>query len=125
MSLIRALILIAPLALTTAALATPDRFTDAQYIAAARCETLAMSSALGPVDVRDVATVMKTQSVGRAGAVLDRADDARADADRAVKHAGAYSKAALIAERDGSCRALLSGGTLSAAARPHGATRTN
>ena len=125
MSPIKTLIFIAPLALATAALASPDRYSDAQYIAAARCQALATSSALGPVDTDDINAVMKIQSQGRAGPVLDRADEARADADRAARHAGAYSKAGLIAERDGSCRALLAGATMSAAAEPHGATRTN
>ena len=125
MSMLKALIIVAPLVLSTAAVAGPDKLTDAQYIAAARCQALMASSALGPVDMHAVDAVMKTEGASRSPAVADQADAARAQADRAVRHAGPDGKATLIAERDGPCRNLLARGPMSAAIEAHGATRTN
>ena len=125
MSMLKALIIVAPLVLSTAAIAGPERLTDAQYIAAARCQALMASSALGPVDMHAVDAVMKTEGATRSPAVADRADTARAQADRAARHAGPDSKATLIAERDGPCHSLLARSPMSAAIDAHGSTRTN
>lgn len=125
MSTLKVLLIIAPLAMATAAAAAPDQFTDAQYIAAARCQGLMSSTALGKEDMSQVDAVMKAQSKARSPAVFDRADEARDNAQRAANHAGAYSKAGLIAERDGSCQAILGGGAVSASIDTHGTTRTN
>lgn len=125
MSMLKALIIVAPLVLSTAAVAAPDKFTDSQYIAAARCQGLMSSSTLGAVDVHAVDAVMKNEGATRSPAVADRAEDARAQARRAADHAGAYSKGALIAERDGPCHALFAGGPMSASIDGHGTTRTN
>jgi hypothetical protein len=125
MSMLKALIIVAPLVLSTAAIAAPERLTDSQYIAAARCQALMASSALGPVDMHAVDAVMKTEGATRSPAVADRADSARAQADRAARHAGPDSKALLIAERDGPCHRLLTGGPMSAAIDAHGSTRAN
>ena len=126
MSTLKTLLIIAPLVMATAAAAAaPDHFTDAQYIAAARCQGLMSSAALGREDMSQVDAVMKAQSKARSPDVFDRADEARDNAQRAASHAGAYSKASLIAERDGSCRAILGGGAVSASIDAHGTTRTN
>lgn len=125
MSMLRALIIVAPLVLSTAALAAPQRLTDAQYIAAARCQALMASSALGTVDMHAVDALMKTEGATRSPAVADRADNARAQADRAARHAGPDTKATLIAGRNGPCHSLLAGGPMSAAIDAHESTRTN
>ncbi len=130
MSMLKTFLVMAPVALSAAALSTaataaPQRLTDAQYIAAARCEVLMSSVSLGRVDTHDIAALLKVQSNARSVEVFDRADLAREQAAQAARHAGAYSKAALVAERDASCAALTSGGTVSAAVTPAGGTRTN
>jgi hypothetical protein len=125
MSMLKALIMVAPLVLTTAAIAAPDKFTDSQYIAAARCQALMTSANLGPVDAQAIDAVMKTQGASRSPDVADRAEDARAQAQRAASHAGAYGKGALIAERDGPCHALFTSGPMSASIDAHANTRTN
>ena len=125
MSMLKALIIVAPLVLSTAAVAGPDRLSDAQYIAAARCQALMASTALGPVDMQAVNAVMKTEGASRDPAVADRADTVRAQTTRAANHAGPDAKATLIAERDGPCHSLLARSPMSAAIDAHGTTRTN
>jgi hypothetical protein len=125
MSMLKALIIVAPLVLSTAAIAGPDRLTDSQYIAAARCQALMGSSALGPVDMHAVDAIMRTEGASRAPDVADRADSARAQADRAARHAGPDTKATLIAERDGPCHSLLARSPMSASIDGHATTRTN
>ena len=125
MSMLKALIIVAPLVLSTAAIAGPDRLTDAQYIVAARCQALMASSALGSVDMHAVDAIMKTEGATRAPDVADRADTARAQAARAASHAGPDTRATLIAERDGPCHSLLARSPMSAAIDAHGSTRTN
>jgi hypothetical protein len=125
MSMLKALIIVAPLVLSTAAVAGPDKFTDSQYIAAARCQALMSSSNLGAVDMQGVDAAMKMEGATRSPAVADRADTARADAKRAASHAGPDGKGALIAERDGPCHALFANGPMSASINSKGSTRTN
>ncbi len=92
-------------ALAGAASAHPQ-LTDAQYLAAARCQALMSSSALGKVDSASIDAVLKTQASSRMPAVTDRADEIRIDTQRAASRAGPNGKAALIAERDGACAAM-------------------
>ncbi len=92
-------------ALAGAASAHPQ-LTDAQYLAAARCQALMSSSVLGKVDTASIDAVLKTQASYRMPAVSDRADEIRQDTLRAASHAGPSAKAALIAERDGPCAAM-------------------
>jgi hypothetical protein len=125
MSMLKALIIVAPLVVSTAAVAGSDKFTDSQYIAAARCQALMSSSNLGAVDMHAIDAMMKTEGATRSPAVADRADDARTQAQRAASHAGAYSKAALVAERDGPCHTLFASAPMSASIDAHGSTRTN
>ena len=92
-------------AIAGAASAQP-RLTDAQYLAAARCQALMQSSALGKVDSASIDAVLKTQAAYAMPAVNDRADEIRTDTLRAASHAGPNGKAALIAERDGPCTSM-------------------
>lgn len=121
----KSLIFVAPLALATAAFAQPSRYTDAQFIAASRCEALMTSASLGKQDSRALEARLKVEGAARTGDVMDRADDAREDALRAIGHAGPYARAQLIAERDGPCRSLAGQGVMSAAASSGATTRTN
>jgi hypothetical protein len=109
----------------TAAMAQGARLSDAQYIAAARCEGLMTSAALGRQDTSAIDAMLKAQSGGREYAVFDRADGAREQAQQAARHGGVYAKAALVAERDGACRSLLGAPTLAAASSAAGTSRTN
>jgi hypothetical protein len=112
------------LALSSAALARPDRLNDAQYIAMARCQALMTSTALGREDTRGIDAMLKSQAAGRSEAVFVRAEEVRFDAAQAARHSGVYGKAALAAERDGACRAFGGGAMATAAAAP-GAARAN
>jgi hypothetical protein len=123
--MLKILIAIAPLALSTAAFAQPTHMSDAQYIAAARCQVLMSSASLGHQDTSEINALMNAQGGSRSNMAADRAQEAAAAAQQAVRHAGAYSKAALIAERDGSCKTLTGVATVSAAAGSSGTTRTN
>jgi hypothetical protein len=125
MSIFKTLSIIAPLALSTAAMAAPAHFTDSQYIAAARCQALMASSELGRQDTKGIDALLKSEGRAREQLVLDRADEARQDAVRAARHAGTYAKASLVAERDSVCQTLTSDGVMSASATAGGATRTN
>ncbi len=109
----------------TAAIAQPARLSDAQYIAAARCEGLMQSTALGRQDTSAVDKVLKAQSGARDYVVFDRADDAREAALQAARHSGVYGKAALVAERDGVCRALVGAPIVASASPAAGTTRSN
>jgi|GEM_PF-807010 len=92
-------------ALAGAASAHPQ-LSDAQYLAAARCQALMSSPALGKVDTAMIDGVLGAQSPFKIPAITARADGIRADTARVASHAGYYGKAALIGERDGSCAAL-------------------
>ncbi len=96
---------IAAVAFAGAASAHPQ-LTDAQYFAAARCQALMTSSALGKVDSAAIDAMLKSQASSRMPAVSDRADEIRQDTLRIASRAGPNGKAALIAERDGACATL-------------------
>ncbi len=79
---------------------SPGRLSDAQYVAAGRCQALMASARLGPADTHAIDAFMRAQERGRT-------NEARQDADRQARTAGGYEKSQLIAERDGVCQALL------------------
>jgi hypothetical protein len=124
MSTFKSLLIIVPLAVSSAALAAPAHFTDTQYIAAARCQVLMSSVDLGHEDTHVIDALLRSEERSRSAAVLDLAQGARDDATRAIRHAGIYGKGSLIAERDGACRSL-TGETMSADATTGGATHSN
>ena len=105
MSILKGFVIAASLAASTAVFAAPTQLSDAQYLAAARCQGLLTSSALGKQDASAIDRFMTSQERGRQSQVIDRADEARADAAREASHAGPHEKADLISERDGVCQA--------------------
>jgi hypothetical protein len=91
---------------TTASAEPPTRLSDAAYIAAARCEGLAQGAKL---DDSKVKVLMNQQDRGRLSDVLDRADQARADAVHQARRADGYTKQSVSAELDGACQTYLKG----------------
>ena len=89
----------------TQALASPAHLSDAQFIQANRCVGLMSSKTLGSPDVAAMKQLVRAESGNRMAFILDRADQARDDAQREANSGGA-SDAHLIAERDGVCHAL-------------------
>ena len=124
MSMFKTLMLIAPLALAGVANAQPAHLTDAQYIAAVRCQTLMSSSNLGREDTRGIDALVKSESTTRSPAAIDRADDAREHVAMVARHAGTFEKASLANERDGLCRSF-TGVVQSASAATPAANRNN
>src|ERR1700728_3796186 len=88
-----------------------ERMTDAQYIAAARCQALASASSLGVSDTHAFDAVVRDQERGRTEIAYEAAQDAREKAARQARDAGPYEKSQLTAERDGPCRAMVSSAT--------------
>src|SRR5437868_400360 len=123
--MLKVLVMAAPLVLSTAAFAQPSRVSDAEFIAAARCQALMASSALGRQDTRGIDQVLDAQSTARQSDVLLLADDARDDAQTAARQGGLHHRAQLAAVRDGVCQAFTGGATMSASVTQAGATRTN
>ena len=115
--MLKTLIVVASLAVSTAAIAAPAHLTDSQYLTAVRCQALIASPALGRGDTGAVDALIKAERQGREGAVFDRADEVRADAARVAGHAGPTEKAQLIAERGGACQAYGGASTTTAAAQ--------
>jgi hypothetical protein len=97
---------------TVAAQASGERMTDAQYVAAQRCDALMSARSLGAVDSRAIDALVRQQEAGRTSMAYDRAQEAHDDAARQARVAGAYEKTQLAAERDGPCRAMLATTTL-------------
>ena len=93
--------------IATASYAETARFTDGQFIKVFRCRGLAGSPGLGG-DKAAYDAVIKVQRQGRADYIRDRADQARADAERQVRGAGDSEKQALAEELNGACAAMLS-----------------
>jgi hypothetical protein len=104
MPILKGIVIAASLTASTAVFAGPAQLSDAQYLAAARCQGLLTSSALGKQDVSAINAFMASQERGRMPQVIDRADEVRADAVRQASHAGPNGKAELISERDGACQ---------------------
>ena len=115
--MLKTLIVVTSLAVSTAAVAAPAHLTDSQYLTAVRCQALIASPALGRGDTGGLDALIKVERQGREGAVFDRAAEARADAVRQASHAGPTEKAQLIAERGGVCQAYGGAGTTTAAAQ--------
>ncbi len=86
---------------------SPGRLSDAQYVAAGRCQALMASARLGASDTHAIDAFMRAQERGRTNEAYERAEQARQEADRQARTAGGYEKTQLIAERDGVCQALL------------------
>ena len=105
MQILKGIVIAASLTASTAVFAAPAQLNDAQYLAAARCQGLLTSSALGKQDASAIDAFMASQERGRSPQVVDRADEARTDAARDASHAGPHGKAELISERDGVCQA--------------------
>lgn len=124
MSIFKSLLLIAPLALAGAAGAQPTHLTDAQYLAAVRCQVLMSSSNLGREDTRAIDGLVKSEAAVRTGVAYDRGETVREDTAQAARHAGVFAKAALVSERDGFCRAF-TGSVQSASVATPVANRTN
>ena len=111
------LIAIAALASTGAALAAPSHLNDSQYLAAAHCQGLFDSHALGAVDASGINAVMKSEGASRLPEIAARADEARGAARRSADHAGALMKSQLAAERDGACQVWARGSSTTSASR--------
>ncbi len=96
-------------ACTTAvpALAAPGRISDVDLYRASRCLGLAKAPQLGEVDAKALSDFVKIQRRGRDPAVRDRSDSLEAAARRDGASAGESRKAALVAERDQGCKALI------------------
>ncbi|HXV01673.1 MAG TPA: hypothetical protein VG166_14360 [Caulobacteraceae bacterium] len=109
MSVIGNILIVAALVSTSAALAAPSHLTDSQYIAAARCQGLFDSRALGSSDASVIDKVVKDEGATRTPDVFLRADDARSNAGREARNASPTSRSALAAERDGACQAYTGG----------------
>lgn len=120
--MLKSFIVVAALAAATTASASISHLNDAQYVAAARCQALISSPALGRGDTSVIDSVLKAEGRGRAQVVFDRAEEARADAAREARHAGPAARTELSAERDGMCQAWNSAnGSTAAPAQPTGA----
>ena len=90
-------------AVATTASARATHLTDVEYLQAARCSGLAASEALGAMDTAAIEAMLKAESRGRVGFILDRADKARADAKRLADRAKPERRAGLLAERTNTC----------------------
>jgi len=117
--MLKVITIIAAVAAAGAAVASPARLTDVQFIQAARCEALTASSQLGGGDSSEFKALIKAQRGGRVDYIFSKADEAQRDAARQARHADGYARTRLIAERDGACKALLpESATQTAGGRP-------
>jgi hypothetical protein len=92
----------------TAAMASAERLSDAQYVEAGRCQALMSAPTLGGGDSHAIDQLVRQADRGRSPMAVDLAQQARDDAAEQARTAGAYRKSQLSAERDGVCRAMLS-----------------
>ena len=106
MTMFKVLAVATALVSASAVAAQPGAMSDSQFFAAKRCQGLMSAKALGPSDSRAIDQVIEAASRARTSAVLDQADQVRADAVRAASHAGAQGRSVLVAERDGACQAF-------------------
>ena len=90
-------------AVATTASARATHLTDVEYLQAARCSGLAASEALGAMDTASIDALLKIESRGRDGFIIDKAEQMKADARRIARRAKPERKAALLAERAGAC----------------------
>ena len=114
MSVIGNILIATALVTTTAAVAGPSHLSDSQYIAAARCQGLFNSQALGTADSSGIDKVMKSEGAIRDPNVFQLGEEARTAATRQARSAGAQSRSALVSERDGACQAYTHAGGMGA-----------
>lgn len=95
-----------------------DRVSDGELVRASRCLGLAKAASLGASDATSLQAFIKAQGKSRDLLVQDRADAAERAARTEAGRAKGAQKDALIAERDGACKALVE---TAAAAQPAGA----
>ena len=118
MSILKSLIVAAAgVTVAASAMAGTERLTDSQYLAAARCDGLYNSPALGKVDASGMDKVFKTETNYRDPAIVDRGESVRDNAKHEARDGSAASRAALTAERDGACQTYASSGVGSQAAK--------
>lgn len=110
MSALGNVVLVAAVMSAAAAFAAPTQLTDAQYIAAAHCQGLYDSHALGAVDASGIDSLMKSEGKSRSPEIADRADEARNQARSAANRAGPLMKSQLASERNGACQVWASSG---------------
>jgi hypothetical protein len=83
-----------------------DQLSDMAYISVARCTGFAEGS---HVDAAALKALLTRQEGGRIGMVLDRADQARADAEGQASRATGYNKQSIADELAGPCQKYLKG----------------
>lgn len=98
-----------------------ERVSDAELVRASRCLGLTKAASLGAADPAALQAFIKTQGKSRDMLVQDRADAAERAARTEANRAKGAQKDALIAERDGACKALVETSSAAAAAPPAGA----
>jgi hypothetical protein len=106
------------------ALAAPQRISDTQFVEANRCLGLMSAKDLASDDAPALKAFVDAQAGAREPMALDMADQARNDAARQAARAGAETRARLIAERDGTCKAFIAPNTVAGGgkgAAEHGA----
>ena len=94
-----------------AASASGSHLSDAEYIAAARCQGLYQARSLGPADAAGINALVKSEGATREPAVLDRADSARDEARQQADHAAGVMKPQYASERDGACQVWAKNGS--------------
>lgn len=95
-----------------------DRISDGELVRASRCLGLSKAANLGPVDATALQAFVKVQSKSRDMLVQDRAEAAERTARSEGDRAKGAQKDALVAERDGACKAMV---TTASTAGPAGA----
>lgn len=105
-------------AFTAAPALAADRISDGELVRASRCLGLSKAANLGPVDATALQAFVKVQGRGRDLVVQDRAETAERAARSEAARAKGAQKDALVAERDGACKAMV---TTASVATPAGA----
>lgn len=108
-TVVRVLAVALSAAAATSALAG-DRLSEAAYLKAARCQGLAHSAALGPVDTTAIDALMRSQGEGRDVRVRNQAKMARLDAQQSAERPASRSR--LVQERDTRCTAWVQSQTV-------------
>jgi hypothetical protein len=108
MSPVKSVVLVAMLAgAAGSALASPQRITDTQFIEANRCVGLMGAKDLATDDLPALKAFVDQQSSARPAMAWDMADQARMEALHQAARASSETRARLIAERDGTCKAFI------------------
>ena len=94
-------------AVATAAQARANSLSDVEYLQAARCSGLAASGALGEMDTSAIDAMLKAESRGRVGYIVDKGAAAKSDAKRQATRAKDERRAGLQAELSGACARYL------------------